>query len=575
MKETILTAETAIPRAEHPNPQCERKHWENLNGMWDFALDFGARSMDRKFYENPIFTDKICVPFCVESELSGIGCKDFVPCCWYRRFFDITKEQQKGTIYLHFDAVDYEAHIFINRKEVTVHRGGFASFRVDITSYVTEGENEVMVCVCDDIHSGNQPGGKQSRRFHSYGCYYTRTTGIWQTVWLEFVPKAHITNFRFYPNVSEATLTILAEVIGKGTLSAEAFFEGRSCGSAKVNCMHGQAALTLQLTETHLWELGEGNLYDLVLKFEEDTVNSYFGLREVKMDGYRFLLNGKSVFQRLVLDQGFYPDGIWTAPTAAALEKDIRLSMELGFNGARLHQKVFEPRFLYYCDKHGYMVWGENGNWGLDISKHSAFESFIPEWMEILKRDFNHPSIVGWCPFNETWDRNQIANVVEQSYRMTKLYDTTRPCIDTSGGFHTVTDIYDLHDYEQDPEILKANYDTVGADTMREPFPDREKYTEGLPFFLSEYGGIKWNPQEEAGAWGYGQGPKTEEEFIERYKGLTWALLDNPKIMGFCYTQLTDVEQECNGLYYYDRTPKFESSILHDITVKKAAIEME
>jgi len=370
-------------------------------------------------------------------------------------------------------------------------------------------------------------------------------------------------------------LTIQAEVVGRGIFRAEAFFEENMCGSGQVVCSGGNAFLTIKLEEQHLWQVGEGNLYDLKLFFEEDQVQSYFGLREVRMDGYRFLLNGKSVFQRLVLDQGFYPDGIYTASAEGKLERDILLSMAVGFNGARLHQKVFEPRFLYYCDKHGYMVWGEQGNWGLNLGDYAIYESFLPEWMEILQRDFNHPAIIAWCPFNETWDRKQIRGVIEHTYRMTKLYDTTRPCVDTSGGFHVVTDIYDIHNYEQDPEKFEEAYKAfgVGEGEFYDPFPKEQSYTEGLPFMVSEYGGIKWNPKCERNSWGYGNAPKTEEEFVERYRGLTKALLDNPKVMGFCYTQLTDIEQECNGLYEYDRTAKFDCKVLHEITSAAAAIE--
>ena len=286
------------------------------------------------------------------------------------------------------------------------------------------------------------------------------------------------------------------------------------------------------------------------------------------------------MFQRLILDQGFYPDGIYTAPSQEALERDILLSMKAGFNGARLHQKVFEPRFLYLCDKHGYLAWGEMANWGFDISSPTAFEAFIPEWMEAIERDFNHPAIVGWCPFNETWDykgRKQEDGLLRMTYRLTKQYDKTRPCIDTSGNFHVETDIYDLHDYEQDVEKFRSHYDPFGngEGPFRETHPERQSYTEGLPFFISEYGGIKWAPRAEKGeyAWGYGEGPQTEEEFFARYRGLTEALLQNPKMFGFCYTQLTDVEQEQNGVYFYSREPKFDSARFYEINTQKAAIE--
>lgn len=569
-----------IPRPEHPTPQFERGTWQNLNGLWDFSFDFGASGLDNKLYEKADFQRQILVPFCPESSLSGIGYTDFIPCCWYRRSFSITKQQLAGTVYLHFGAVDYQAHVFINGKEIGTHKGGYASFQFEISSYIKEGENTLAVCALDDVRSGLQPGGKQSSRFDSYGCFYTRTTGIWQTVWLEFAPKQHIGSVRYYPNAAQGSVTILAKVQGEGVFSASACFEGKPCGKAGAKTRNGHVSITLELSEKHLWAPGQGNLYDLELRFGEDCVKSYFGLRDLKLDGYRFLINGVSFFQRLVLDQGFYPDGIYTAPSDEALENDIRLSMAAGFNGARLHEKVFESRFLYHCDRHGYLVWAEMANWGLDISAHTAYEAFIPEWMEVLERDFNHPAIVGWCPFNETWDfkgRRQLDGLLKTVYTLTKQYDATRPCIDTSGNYHVATDIYDLHNYEQDPEKFRAFYDPFGRGEAApgDPLSQRQQYPGGLPVFVSEYGGILWAPEkaDQQDAWGYGNGPATEEAFIRRYRGLTHALLENPRMFAFCYTQLTDVEQECNGLYFYDRRPKFDMSIFRKINSRKAAIE--
>ena len=329
----------------------------------------------------------------------------------------------------------------------------------------------------------------------------------------------------------------------------------------------------------HLWELGAGRLYDLELSFGEDLVNGYFGLRSVRMDGMKFLLNGKSVFQRLVLDQGFYPDGIYTAPAEEALVRDIQISLDAGFNGARLHEKAFEPRFLYHCDRMGYMVWGEHANWNLDVSGYESIEHFLPEWMELVERDINHPAIVGWCPLNETWDfegRQQCNDMLALVYNVTKRLDPTRPCIDTSGNYHVITDIFDVHDYDQNPETFKARYDELAQkgtfDVGYNCGKDRHVY-KGEPVFVSEYGGIKWEIDGGVVGWGYGDGPKTEEEFISRYRGLTKALLDNPKLFGFCYTQLYDVEQEKNGLYTYGRAPKFDMNIFKQINTTKAAIE--
>lgn len=555
-----------------------RESWMNLNGEWDFAFDFSDSGIEKKFYNRKELDQKIIVPFCPESELSGIGFKDFMQAVWYHKSVVLTKEQIAGRVLLHFGAVDYECHVWVNGTEAGVHKGGYSSFAFDITKLVTEGVNELNVYAKDDLRTARQPRGKQSAEYASHGCEYTRTTGIWQTVWLEFVPESYIEKVQYYPNIAEQTVTIKAVVRGNGTLTAEAFYEGKSCGSAQAQATAGNALLTLPLSELHLWEAGQGRLYDLKLTFGPDSVNSYFGMREVCIDGEKVLINGKPVFQRLILDQGFYPDGIYTAPSDEALQNDIRLSLAAGFNGARLHEKVFEERFLYHCDRLGYIVWGEQANWGLNHALLDGLKIFLPEWMEVLERDFNHPAIVGWCPFNETWDYNghrQDNDLLANVYRMTKLYDTTRPCIDTSGNYHVVTDIYDLHDYEQDPEIFSATYEgfAKGGDLV-DNHADRQTPVKGVPVFISEYGGIKWDVEGvyEQG-WGYGNGPKTIEEFISRYKGLTDALLDNPRMFGFCYTQLYDVELELNGLYTYSRKPKFDMDVIKAITSRKAAIE--
>lgn len=573
----------SLPRSEHPKPQMQRKNWINLNGEWDFAFDFGKSGIDRKVYEEKSLDKKIMVPFCPESELSGIGYKDFIPAVWYLRTFQLTNAQMNGRILLHFGAVDYECHVWVNGKKAGTHKGGYASFTFDITDLAMAGENSVTVYAADEQRGGKQCKGKQSSLFYSNGCDYTRTTGIWQTVWLEFVPFHYIEQVQFYPNIAEKTLTIKAKTEGYGTLRAEAFYENTLCGSAETEITSGNGFLKITLSELHLWEAGNGRLYDLKLSFGDDQVDSYFGMREIRIDGEKVLLNGKPLFQRLVLDQGFYPDGIYTAPSDEALVQDIRLSLQAGFNGARLHQKVFEERFLYHCDRLGYLVWGEQANWGLDYSRPDSLKHFLPEWMEVLERDFNHPAIVGWCPFNETWDyegRKQDDDLLRITYLMTKQYDTTRPCIDTSGNFHVLTDIYDLHDYEQDADIFAGHYQEFSqGGKLWETFPQRQNAPQGIPVFISEYGGIKWdvvhgNQNDEKG-WGYGQSPQSEKEYLERYKRLTDTLLDNPRMFGFCYTQLYDVEQEVNGLYTYDRAAKFDMEIIRKINSRKAAIEAE
>ena len=565
-----------IPRSEHPDPQFQRKDWLNLNGEWDFEFDFGNSGLRAGVLEKDEWSRKINVPFCPESKLSGIEYTDFIAAVWYRKSVTVTEAQLEGRVLIHFGAVDYETYLYVNGEEAGYHKGGYTSFTFDITEFLTAGENVIAVNARDDVRDPLVPRGKQSELYNSHGCDYTRTTGIWQTVWLEFVPKAYVKSFKLFPDTVNATLGVSAVVEGEGAFKAEAFYDGRLVGSFE-KMVAGFVSGDIKLSETHLWEVGCGRLYDLKITFGDDEISSYFGLRDIRIDGYKVLINGKSVFQRLVLDQGFYADGIYTAPSDEALEKDIRLSLAVGFNGARLHQKVFEPRFLYHCDRLGYIVWGEFGNWGLDYSRDGALEAMLPQWCESVARDFNHPAIVGWCPFNETWDRDgrkQNDELLRIVYRVTKQLDETRPCIDTSGNFHVETDLFDVHDYEQKVEIFKGNYDRLMTEgVLFERFPDRQEYDGKKPAFVSEYGGIQWSLGSRGDAWGYGNAPKSEQEFIDRYKGLTDALLDNERMFGFCYTQLYDIEQEQNGLYYYDRSPKFAPEIFRRINSRKAAIE--
>lgn len=569
-----------IPRCEHPKPQFERQNWINLNGAWDFCFDNGRSGIAREFYKNEVFDKKIIVPFCVESKLSGIEFKDFIYGVWYKRTFTLDDNKINGRTVLHFGAADYKTTVFINGNKAGEHTGGYVSFAFDISEYVKSGENTVVVYCEDDTRDPMIPRGKQSEEYFSHSCDYTRTTGIWQTVWLEFTPYAYIKNFRFYPDYRTSSVNITGEVVGSENLKFNALYNGREVGSAEISSCAGNFSVTLNLSETHLWEAGHGRLYDLEISFGEDKVKSYFGLRNIWFDGYKFMLNGKSVFQRLILDQGFYPDGIYTAPSDEELLNDIRRSMACGFNGARLHEKVFEERFLYHCDKEGYLVWGEYANWGLDHTRAEAVYSILPEWLSEIDRDFNHPAIIGWCPFNETWNMNgneQYDPLLSLVYDATKTADKTRPCIDTSGNFHVKTDIFDLHDYEQNVETFKNNNDKIietGIPCDR--FSDRQTYIKGQPVFISEYGGIKWSAVEGNSreiSWGYGNAPASEQEFKDRYKGLTDALLDNPCLFGFCYTQLTDVEQEQNGVYTYDRKEKFPAEFFYNVNSRKAAVE--
>ena len=576
-----------IPRPEYPRPQMVRREFVNLNGKWDFEIDKSVSGKARGLFTREHLSGEITVPFCPESRLSGVGETDFLPCVWYRRDIEIPSEWENKRVLLHFGAVDYRATVYVNGKEVGTHVGGYTPFYFDITDYINkEGNNSVTLCAEDDVRSKKQPSGKQSESYASYGCFYTRTTGIWQTVWMEAVEKAHICGIKFTPDIKKGTILcafpVTNDAVG-ATLTVRTFFDGKETGTSSTVVSTAEPFVAVSLSVLHLWDIGAGNLSDALITLERDgkvldRVESYFGMRSVSLAGGAFCLNGRKVFGRWVLDQGFYPDGIYTAPTDEALKNDIIYSMQLGFNGARLHQKIFEPRFLYWADKLGYTVWGEHGNWGLSVTNESAIAHFLPEWTDAVERDYSHPSLIGWCPFNETWDENgtrQCNDVLRIVYETTKKLDPTRPCIDTSGNYHVVTDLFDVHDYEQDPKKFAEYYSEtdkgIARDQVYRADPSRQTWR-GEPLFMSEYGGIRMADKGNKG-WGYGVAPEGEKEFIERYRGLTNVLLDDPHFIGFCYTQLYDVEQEVNGLMTYERKFKFDPQIFYEINTRKAAIE--
>lgn len=585
-RDWTMSGSGQIPRPEYPRPQLVRSEWLNLNGEWEFEIDHGRSGRERGLPTAERLAGAIVVPFCPESRLSGVGYKDFMAAVWYRRDFKVSATWQGRRILLHFGAVDYSTQVWVNGKAVGQHRGGYTPFSFDITALVRDGINSLVVCAEDDVRSGLQPRGKQSGTYHSRGCDYTRTTGIWQTVWLECVPRTHISSVKLIPDPENARLHLEVRVQGDAaacTAVAEASYQGKPVGKASARVAGAGARFSLPISEIYLWGPGTPHLYDLNLTLvidgqATDEVKSYFGMRTVSLGEGAILINGKPVFQRLVLDQGFYPDGVYTAPSDDDLRRDIEISMGLGFNGARLHQKVFEPRYLYWADKLGYLTWGEYGNWGLDITTPRGLEQFLPEWLEAVERDLSHPSIIGWCPFNETWDRNgtrQDDEVLRQVYLVTKLLDPTRPVIDTSGNYHVVTDVYDVHDYDQNVDTFRARYEPMktGGPAWPGHWPDRQQYG-GQPYFVSEYGGTWWNPgQTDESSWGYGERPRSEGEFLARYEGLTRTLLENPGICAFCYTQLYDIEQEVNGLYTYDRRAKVDPELIRRVNTLPAAIE--
>lgn len=565
-------------RKEYPRPQLVRKEWICLNGEWQYETDREQSGFERQLWLAPELHEKILVPFCRESRLSGIGDTDFCNCVWYRREAELPEAWMKNRrVLLNFGACDYKTTVWVNGQKVGEHIGGYSSFTFDITPYLQAGKQVITVCAEDDLCSRLQPCGKQSRKRESHGCSYTRTTGIWQTVWLEAVPKTYVKQLQFYPLPEEQAVEVAvsAENAIGSEVSVEVSFGGKKMGAASGKILHRGCRLRINLKESHLWEVGRGNLYNVSVSLGEDRVSSYFGLRSVSARDGVLILNGKKVFQRLVLDQGYYPDGIYTAPTDEALKRDVENAMRMGFNGARLHQKVFEERFLYYCDKLGYLVWGEFPDWGLDLTSPTAYRGILPEWAEVLKRDFNHPAIIGWCPLNETNPR-QDPVLVKLLADLTRSIDPTRLYLETSGWAHVAElgDLLDYHYYEQDPVRIREKLSPLAR---REAILLDSPYTKataiGIPTFISECGGIRWTAEKE-GSWGYGEDPQTEEEFYNRFGGILGAIMENPVIGGFCYTQLYDVEQEKNGLCTYDRQMKFDPDRICRLVSRPAAVEL-
>ena len=574
-------------RPEHPRPDAVRAEWLNLNGEWDFEIDNALVGVEKNYFSRSSLKDKIIVPFCPESRLSGVAHTDFMNAVWYRRNIEIPEAWQGKRILLHIGACDYETQVFVNGRGVGTHKGGYTPFCFDITNEVTDKGNYITVYAKDDTRSPKQVSGKQSPRLNSYGCMYTRTTGIWQTVWLEAMDEAHIERYEAVADVENTMVILSAETSERAlgaTLKATVYFDGREVGAGETTILGRRSTIAVKLSEKHLWELGDGKLYDVVFKIvkdgeTKDTLKGYFGLRDVRLTRDGFYLNGRRVFGRFVLDQGFYPDGIYTAPSDEALIFDIEASMKLGFNGARLHQKVFEPRFLYHADRLGYMVFDETGNWGLDHTDPLSIYNFLPEWIEEVKRDMSHPSVIGWCPFNETWDkdgRRQSNDFINMIFEVTRAIDPTRPIVTNSGSYPCKSDVHDVHDYEQDPEKFREYYSHIGEGVIKCQLyrgqPKRQWYDPKKPVFVSEYGGIRW-VEGDGNGWGYGVSVKTKEEFLARLEGLTDVLLENKDIFAYCYTQLTDVEQEQNGLLTYDRKFKFPPEVINSILSKKAAIE--
>ncbi len=575
----------SIPRPEFPRPQFEREDWINLNGEWTYCFDFGhsGRDAGRELYKTTGFADKIIVPFCPESKLSGVGYTDFIEDMWYHRKISIPQTWAGRRTIIHFGAVDFESELYIDGVSVGKHYGGTVSFEFDITGYVKAGkEHDLVLRVHDETkdYKNDQPSGKQAPWYRSGGCSYTRTTGIWQTVWLEAVAMTGLKNCHIIPVFDNGTFVITPSYYAQGLgniFRATALNNGEVVASAEtVACDCAQVSLKIENAKS--WSPESPFLYDLRLEVLDengvviDSVKSYAGMRKVHIDGNQVYLNNKPLYQRLVLDQGFYPDGIWTAPADDDLKHDIELSMAAGFNGARLHQKVFEERFHYWADKLGYITWGESSSWGCDPNNIRAARHFLPEWAEIVVRDRNHPSIITWTPFNETClgpDYEHQARTTVDAYKLTKMLDPTRPVNDASGWLHFMTDIWTIHDYARGEALKKDLSHADGEVWQNDWIKNLGARYSGQPYLIDEFGGLKWIPKDRAphaeNTWGYGNDIPDLETLYSILKDEVDTILGVKTITGYCYTQLTDVEQEQNGVYNYDRTAKFDMEKIREI----------
>ncbi|WP_326806792.1 beta-galactosidase [Streptomyces sp. NBC_01186] len=598
-----------LPRPEYPRPQFRRDRWLNLNGRWEFEIDRSDTGRERGLVERDL-TDGITVPFAPEARFSGVGEQDFMRAVWYRRTVTVPEQWDGDRVLLHFGAVDHDATVWVNGIEVGRHRGGFSGFTFDITDAAPAGVPVPLVVRARDEPEGPQARGKQSAEYTPIAAKYWRTTGIWQTVWMEPVPPTHLRRPRITPNVAGGALDVevpLSANLPGGAVHLRVRDAAGDVAEGTVRAdldLAPRLSLVLPQERIRLWSPSDPHLYDVDIELRDaegrvvDTMESYAGLRSVAITGKQIRINGDVVFQRLVLDQGYYPDGLMTAPSDADLVRDIELGQAAGFNGARLHQKVFEERYLYHADRLGYLVWGEFGDWGCNTdlgqsTNQQPDASYVQEWLEVLERDHSHPAIIGWCPMNETWqdygDRvTALDDVMRGMFLATKAHDTSRPVLDTSGYAHRIreSDVFDSHDYEQDPEVFAANY-RVLSDGL--PYVNRSDSTgeswsigyRGQPFFVSEFGGIWWNPAEadrpqsatRSGSWGYGDRVRTLDEFYARFDGLVGALLDHPDMFGYCYTQLTDVFQEENGIFGFDRSAKFDTERIRAAQLRPAAIE--
>ncbi len=581
----------------HPNPLLERSDWRSLDGTWRFAYDDHAR------WQTPAdvtFDREIRVPYPPESLSSGIYDTGYHRVVWYARSVPLAaheRAQVGSRLILHFGAIDYRAKVWVNGQAVAEHEGGHTSFCADVTAQIRGSSAlEIVVRAQDDPHDLHQPRGKQDWRPEPHVIWYPRTTGIWQTVWLEVVPKARIETLRWTPDLSCWSIELEASVTGpipdRTSLRAGLSLRGQMVAEGSVRVLNGRVKLSLSLPDPGIddernlwvWSPEHPHLLAATLELRDettpsnpvilDTVRSYTALRSVGTDRKRFLLNGDPYYLRMVLDQGYWPEGLMTA-TDEELRRDVELTKQLGFNGARKHQKVESSRWLYWCDLLGLIVWAE-------MPSHYAFSSeatvrLTSEWTEVIERDRSHPCIVAWVPLNESWGITNVSKDASQQhyaqalYHLTKTLDPSRLAIANDGWEFLGGDWLGIHDYTHLPEKLFQRYGSPEAVRYTLENPTGKPLVvggfnpEGIPVFLSEFGGIAFTVGADSKGWGYSR-VSDATMFEEKYRALLEVVHECKGIAGFCYTQLTDTFEEKNGLLDERRQPKAELNRLGQIT---------
>jgi hypothetical protein len=580
----------------YPRPQLRRAFWYSLNGDWDFALDPDGRRPDVGAVE---WNASIRVPFAPETPLSGIGFTGFFRACWYRRKCVLPPRGPRERWRLHFGAVDWGATVWVNGAYVGEHQGGYAPFSFDITDFVGDATCEIVVRAEDDPHDLAKPRGKQDWQAEPHSIWYPRTSGIWQTVWIETVPATRIARVAFTPNL--ARWEVGTQVWVEGDRRDDIHLRVRMSSGATLlaadsyQVVAGEVHRGVALSDPGiddsrnelLWSPHAPNLIaielDLVTEAGEvlDRVHSYTGLRSATVQGDRFLLNGRPYTLRLVLDQGYWPEGGLTAPDDAALRRDVQLARQMGFNGVRKHQKIEDPRYLYWADTVGLVVWEEMPSAYRFTS--ASVERLSREWIAVLQRDYSHPCIVAWVPINESWgvpnlpDNPRERHYVQTLYHLTKTFDATRPVIGNDGWESVATDIIGVHDYDDQPERIARRYhaEEILPRLFKRERPggrllvlDGHPHTD-LPLMLTEFGGIALAPKESR-TWGYSV-CHTADEFATKYSELLDVVRSLALLAGFCYTQFADTYQEANGLLYADRTPKFPLAQVAAATAGQAA----